>query len=284
MYHKLEENEDPHLVRLNRMDIWLQVYDLPSGLLSDRILQSIGNYVGVFVKTDPTNTNGLWKTYARKRVTMDVEKPIKRRIKVKWEVGSWSWINFKYERFSTLCFVCGLLGHSERDCGIVYDNPEKEIERAYGVWLRAPTINAKNQNIGAKWLRNGPDGGSPWTSNAEVSKGQTTVHGGDRVEAYFMEVDGKLRWSLGDRGVIFFAPRNHGNVVIEKSTTNQGADVAGNKSFETETVVIDMKRSRVDNAKITETDGLENMSVSKISDGPKNLEEAGPVLQARLEK
>lgn len=113
--------------------------------------------MGVFVKTDPMNNNGLWKWYTRIRVTMDVEKPIKRRMKVKREGGAWSWINFKYERISTFCFVCGLLGHSERDCGIVYDNPEKEIERAYGVWLRAPTKNAKNQNIGAKWLRNGVD-------------------------------------------------------------------------------------------------------------------------------
>lgn len=78
--------------------------------LSDKILRSIGNYVGVFVKTDPMNTNGAWKLYVRIRVTMDICKPLKRRIKIKREGGTWSWINFKYERLSTFCFVCGLMG------------------------------------------------------------------------------------------------------------------------------------------------------------------------------
>lgn len=44
--------------------------------------------------------------------------------------------------------MCGLLGHSERDYNLVYANHEKEITRAYGVWLRAPTRNANNQNQG----------------------------------------------------------------------------------------------------------------------------------------
>lgn len=80
-------------------------------------------------------------------------------MKIKREGNNWSWINFKYERLSTFCFVCDLLGHSERDCEVVYANPEKVIDRAYGIWLRAPSKNIKNQNMGAKWLRNGPNGG-----------------------------------------------------------------------------------------------------------------------------
>lgn len=132
VYHKLEEGEDPHLVPLHKMDIWLQIYDLPTGMLSERILQSIGNYVGTFVKTDPLNSKGTWKIYVRVRVTMDIRKPLKRRMKIKREGGDWSWVNFKYERLSTFCFVCGLMDHSDRDCEIVYANPDKVIEKAYG--------------------------------------------------------------------------------------------------------------------------------------------------------
>lgn len=36
------------------------------------------------------------------------------------------------------------------------------MERAYGVWLRAPSKNTKMQNMGSKWLRNGPDGIESW--------------------------------------------------------------------------------------------------------------------------
>lgn len=33
VYHRLQPNEDPHLVPLNSMDIWLQIYDVPKGLV-----------------------------------------------------------------------------------------------------------------------------------------------------------------------------------------------------------------------------------------------------------
>lgn len=94
VYHKLEGNEDPHLVKLHRSDIWLQVYDLPQGLVSENILVNIGNFVGKFVKSDPANFNGGWRMYARIRITMDLDKPLKdldkplkRRMKIKREGG-----------------------------------------------------------------------------------------------------------------------------------------------------------------------------------------------------
>lgn len=46
---------------------------------------------------------------------------------------------------------------------VVYANPDKLIEKAYGVWLRALLRNATKQNIGARWLRNGGDGGQAWS-------------------------------------------------------------------------------------------------------------------------
>lgn len=180
VYHCLKDNEDPHLVSLNSMDIWVQVYDLPKEMVSDSILRSIGNYVGSFVKADPANISGGWRMYMRVRVTMDISKPLKRRMKIKREGGDWSWINFKYERLSMFCFVCGLIGHSERDCGIIYANPEKEVPRAYGVWLRAPTKNSQSQNLGAKWLRSATDGGQTWKKEGDVFAQSTTMDGGAR--------------------------------------------------------------------------------------------------------
>lgn len=59
-------------------------------------MQSIGNHVGSFVKTDPANIKGGWRQYVRIRVTLDIDKPLTRRIKLKRQDGSWNWINFKY--------------------------------------------------------------------------------------------------------------------------------------------------------------------------------------------
>lgn len=150
VYHKLEMNEDPHLVNLHHMKIWVQIYDLPRGLWLEKVLMSIGNSVGKVLKMDPNNLTAGWRLYSRIKVTLDLNNPLRRRMKIKREGGEWSWENFKYERLGTFCFVCGLLGHIDRDCSLVYANHDKEIARAYGVWLRAPTRNLNNQNIGAK--------------------------------------------------------------------------------------------------------------------------------------
>lgn len=61
-------------------------------------------------------------------------------------------MNFIYERMGSFCFVCGIVGHTERECSVVYANPDKEIERAYGTWLRAPG-RGRRQNACARWLR-----------------------------------------------------------------------------------------------------------------------------------
>lgn len=155
----------------------MQVYDVPKGLTSDKVLQNIGDYVGNFVKTDPMNVKEPWKLYFRIRVIMDITKPLKRRMKIKRDV------NFKYERLSLFCFVCGRMGHSDRDCEVVYANPHKEIERAYGVWLRAPGKNVRNQVQASCWLRNGRDGGQTWEFHECQKNASTTAYDSRMAEA-----------------------------------------------------------------------------------------------------
>lgn len=132
VFQQLGETEDPYAVDLREMEIWVQAYDIPRGFLSENILTSIGASLGRYIKSDPTNFDGAWKSFVRVRVAINVEKPLKRRMKIKREGDAWSWVNFKYERLSSFCFVCGKLGHAESDCSVVYDNPDKEIARAYG--------------------------------------------------------------------------------------------------------------------------------------------------------
>ncbi|XP_074327899.1 uncharacterized protein LOC141665815 [Apium graveolens] len=160
--HQLVTREDPSAVKLQDVEMWVQVYDIPRGLLSENILRSVDNLVGKFIRMDTNALDGVWKPYARIRVMINVEKPLKRRLKIKREGDSWNWVNFKYERLGTFCFVCGILGHSERDCNIINENPDKVVDKAYGVWLRAPSKNATKSNAGARWLRTTSDGSSSW--------------------------------------------------------------------------------------------------------------------------
>lgn len=137
----------------------------PMGFLSENIFKSVGASIGKYVKSDPANLDGAWKSYVRVRVVLNVENPLKRRMKIKREGDAWSWINFKYERLGTFCFVCGKLGHADHDCSVVYANLEKTIAQAFGPWLRAPLKNAR-MNAGSRWLRNVNNASNPWAAKS----------------------------------------------------------------------------------------------------------------------
>ncbi|XP_074342618.1 uncharacterized protein LOC141680232 [Apium graveolens] len=145
---------------------------------------------------------------SRVRVTIDMDKPLKHRMKIKREGSEWSWVSFKYDRLSTFCFVCGILVHSDRDCGVVYAKPDNDIQRAYGTWLRAPVRGGNNQNLGAKWVRNIGESTQTWTTYGEKDTQPSDAQGGDRTEARFMEVDGKINEILRDDGGIRVVERN----------------------------------------------------------------------------
>lgn len=54
----------------------------------------------------------------------------------------------------TFCFICGLLGHSDKFCSKLFDVADQEIIKPYGPWMRASFKKHVNP-IGAKWLRSG---------------------------------------------------------------------------------------------------------------------------------
>lgn len=72
------------------------------------------------------------------RVTLDLNKPLKRRMKIRKTCNEWIWIAFKYENVSTFCLICEILGHSEKYCSQLFEKPENEIVKSYGIWMRAP--------------------------------------------------------------------------------------------------------------------------------------------------
>lgn len=268
------------------MEIWVQVHDLPHGMMTEKILQSIGNYVGVFVKSDPGNFNDAWRTYARIRIKMNIDKPLKRRMKVKREGDAWGWINFKYERLSTFCFVCGLMGHSERECAIVYANPEKTVERAFGTWLRAPPRNTRNQNIGARWPRNAADTEHGWSSERGGTSSSNTGNRAPKEMARFMELDGHISEITGDEDAIFFQQRYQGDSIQKDNAIRGDKDLLGGKNTGNITVILDAKRKRIDKDVIVDSEdiGLDMINEKVNLDGPKNELKAGPVIQARLEQ
>lgn len=77
LVHRLGADEQPQHVPLFHTTFWIQVYNLPIGFQSEKILQSIGNYIGAFLKSDENNFKGIWRNYMRLRVSIDIKKPLK---------------------------------------------------------------------------------------------------------------------------------------------------------------------------------------------------------------
>ena len=128
------------------------MYDLTWGFRSKRVCKEVGNYNGSFVEVNVNNFGGIWRNYMCVKVSIDVRKPLKRKMKIKKAEGEWEWITFKYERLPTFCFFCGLLGHNEKFCEKLFDCEVRPEVMPYGIALRAPNRRDAGQ-IGERWLR-----------------------------------------------------------------------------------------------------------------------------------
>ncbi|XP_060965514.1 uncharacterized protein LOC133034443 [Cannabis sativa] len=148
VFHRLKKGEEPKSVVLNKIDFWVQIHGLKTGFMLENIVRSAGEYVGRFVKSDSKNFNGLWRDYLRVRATIDIDKPLKRRMKLCKENGDWIWANFQYEHLPTFCFACGIIGNSERFCPRRFDQPLEQIAKPYGIGMRAQ-LKKQNYLIGA---------------------------------------------------------------------------------------------------------------------------------------
>lgn len=218
---RLHENEDPHLILLQDLDIWVQLYDVPKGFVSETVLKTIGDSFGCYIKSDPTNFNNIWKDHLRIRVTMNITKPLKRRMKLKRDASNWNWINFKYERLGSFCFVCGKIGHSDRDCNVVYANPDKPVERAYGVWLRAPNRSNKI-GAGARWLRNNNAGVNQKEAGNTNPVASNSSHGDGGKDPKFMEVDDMAREIRGTDEAVGIVLRDKGVMIYQIQSKIKG--------------------------------------------------------------
>ncbi|KAL8094551.1 hypothetical protein AgCh_036179 [Apium graveolens] len=135
---RLKENENPRSVELNTIDLWIQVYDLKVGVMSERIFKGIRDYIGYFIDSCPINFKGVWREYMRIRVSINLDVPLKCRMKLKMAGDKWFRVNFIHENVPMFCFICGILAHSENFCHKLFEAPEGEIIKLYGPWMRAP--------------------------------------------------------------------------------------------------------------------------------------------------
>ena len=150
--HWIQLGECPNQIPINSIDIWVQIFDLPSSYMSESVGKQLGDYIGFFLEYDNNNNGGSVKEYMRLRVSMDVRPPLKRGKRLRTPKGDSFFVSFKYERLSLFCFICGCLGHLDRFCPLLFTIPEEEITRGWGVWLKAIVRQISRPGFNP-WLR-----------------------------------------------------------------------------------------------------------------------------------
>lgn len=63
VFERLNTRDSPKHIKLNHLDMWVQIHDLQTGFRSERVVQDIGNYVGTFVKNDLSNFVGVCREF-----------------------------------------------------------------------------------------------------------------------------------------------------------------------------------------------------------------------------
>jgi 14-3-3 protein epsilon len=138
-------------IPLHHVNMWVQVHDLPMGFMREKVGIKLADYIGAFVEYDKNNNSSFWRQHMRIRVKIDVRKPLKKEFKVKNKEGAWCTVRFKYEKLGVFCFVCGIMGHAENKCEILFAKEQDDGVRGWSADIRADL--RRQGRTTSKWLR-----------------------------------------------------------------------------------------------------------------------------------
>ncbi|XVF88864.1 hypothetical protein PTKIN_Ptkin19aG0084800 [Pterospermum kingtungense] len=112
-FNGLEQLEDH---QSERCPFWVQLHGVPVGLRIKKVGWLLGNQLGDVIEVDSKGNNSVWGKWLKVQVLVHVFKPLKRGCWMNIANGNRIWITFKFEKIPDLCFVCGCLDHTEKDC------------------------------------------------------------------------------------------------------------------------------------------------------------------------
>ena len=134
----LEKNVPMKDLEFNWTLFWVQLHDLPLDDMNPQSTCEICKIIGEVQSgfTEWGSQDG--SSFMHIRVRVDTSKPLCQGCKICLEDGTVSWVRFKYERLPNLCYWCGLMTHSDKDCDLWVQSRGNLIEtdQQFGGWLR----------------------------------------------------------------------------------------------------------------------------------------------------
>ncbi|KAL8479351.1 hypothetical protein ACS0TY_026278 [Phlomoides rotata] len=77
----------------------------------------IGGLLGELVEIDLASMDGVARSI-RIKVRVDYQKPLRRGITLELKEKGHVWVDFKYKRLPSFCYLCGTLGHMRWECDL----------------------------------------------------------------------------------------------------------------------------------------------------------------------
>jgi hypothetical protein len=88
----------------------------------------------------------------RLKVRINVNKPLQQSWKVRVNEGNYVQIVFKYEKLGIFCYLCGLLGHTDKNCPKLFDMDHDDGVRGWGESIR-PLITRMGTSATNKYIK-----------------------------------------------------------------------------------------------------------------------------------
>ncbi|MBA0760158.1 hypothetical protein Gotri_022922 [Gossypium trilobum] len=82
VFHSVRKGEDPMVVPLIFVDFWVQIHNLPFGLILEVMGRQFGNFIGTFLEYDMKAMGRGFRGYMRVSVQVDIRDPLKRCNKI----------------------------------------------------------------------------------------------------------------------------------------------------------------------------------------------------------
>jgi hypothetical protein len=156
----------PATFQLNHLDLWVQVHHLPFGFVQLKVGQAVGQFLGELKEYDHRNT--IHSSYMRLKVRLNINNPLKQSWKVRANEGNFVQIQFKYEKVGIFCYLCGIIGHTDKNCTKLFEMEQDDGVREWGEHIR-PVVNRMGTAATNKYIKDPIPSRS--YSAAEVSAG-----------------------------------------------------------------------------------------------------------------
>ena len=141
-----EHSTPINAVNMTMVSFWVQVHDIPLRFRNREVGEKICENIGMIIQTEnPQDCDG--GSFIRIRVKVSIELPLCRGRLITLDNNEVHWVSFKYERLPNLCYWCGCLTHSDKDCERWIDSEgtlNKE-EQHFGPWLKAAPFMASRK-------------------------------------------------------------------------------------------------------------------------------------------